>query len=139
MDATEFRIGNRIQTNKIEVIVTGVQKRVLISTDPVNQYADCIYTNMGTCYDNEAEPIPLTEECLKRVEEVIRYEDGWFFINATKRYDRPVKIRLKQTGESWYVSLWDEMEECVIHEGKYHVHKLQNLYFILSGRELKIK
>lgn len=119
MKASELRIGNFVEfdgeESKIESISLGVKSGHVV-------YLEC-YGDL-ILFDH-LEPIPLTEEWL--VKFGFEEKDGYFTKNKDDIYNN-------YTDNSFdYV-----INGIVIIEIK-HVHQLQNLYFALTGEELKIQ
>jgi len=108
MKANELRIGNYVYDN-----LGGVLKIKGISLDSTLSHI---------------KPIPLTEEWLVKLE-FIEHMDKNVFIHPSLRYSD--KFKLREDGVIVFVS-----SEVYISDCKY-VHQLQNLYFALSGKELK--
>ena len=77
---------------------------------------------------SDLKPIPLTEEWLLKFGFELDYESHW---SSTQEF-----LLLEQLGDS-YIKLCDGHFHDSI-EMKF-VHQLQNLYFALTGEELKIK
>jgi len=105
MKVTELRIGNWVRFKHTETPV-----RVTLG-DFVKEYKDE--------HLDDYEPIPLTEEWLKRFEyELIVFD-----------------ITKGDIGfDFWLVPKWSDYSVSVNIE---HVHQLQNLYFALTGEEIK--
>ena len=107
-----------------------------------------IYSRSDGAYDDPPiseifEPIPLTEEWLikfgfKRVE--------MMFEKITTLYWRKDRLKLYRVhtsavSEDWFYEVWfadDHDNEAVIRLRLDLVHQLQNLYYALTGEELKI-
>jgi len=105
-----------------------------------------VFDDNGTWFDVDfCEPIPLTEEWLLKF--------GFEFLDLYFNEGIPVKdyginITKCNTVEKLSVSNWDmnisigdyySGEDYVLDRDIKHVHQLQNLYFALTGEELKIK
>ena len=109
MKANELRIGNYVD---------------LFGMTATVQADDFNMTEHGIAIE-QGKPIPLTEEWLKR-------------LGATKNRDTTFYIEeinwLELNGDIWDVCL---VEGYTITQIQY-VHQLQNLYFALTGDELKI-
>lgn len=115
MEANELRIGN--------ITKQGIVK---------NFYERGVHVGFGKCYGfNDLEPIPLTEEWLKRF--------GYVIIETNKcveafRENFRYSIQQVENSEHWF---WCD-GQTVITNLK-HVHQLQNLYFALTNEELTLK
>jgi hypothetical protein len=119
MKANELRIGNFTKQGELKSF-----------------FENGIHVGFGKCYNfNELKPIPLTEEWLFKIcRNKFSVKDGWeveiqgeifeFFVN-----DLDDTFFMKYTGGEG-VSFGKEIK---------YVHQLQNLYFALTGDELKIK
>lgn len=122
MRAIELKLGNYITSN-------GILCRV-ISIDRNGVIAESVKFR-GERFTANIEPIPLTEKWLVK-----------FGFEKTDEYDAKHEV-LKLRGFADY-SLKHKLLEIV---GQYpwynikieHVHELQNLYFALTGNELKLK
>jgi len=118
MKANELRIGNLLQGDKIQLANQGI-------------YSDGIFAITGYGISEfelgrllKAKPIPLTEEWLLK----------FGFEKLTKRFR-------KEVNGYWY-TVWDsgqfDVDNKAISFNCKYVHKLQNLYFDLTGEELTI-
>src|SRR5690606_25206485 len=77
----------------------------------------------------QAEPIPLTEEVLRKA--------GFEFINEAGGFANEKHI-IYWNGEWWSVHPFCTNDnDCVININS--LHQLQNLYFALTGQELEVK
>ena len=113
MKVTELRIGNYFQWIKIASMGIGVD---VITKD--NHYT----------YEDFKEPIPLTEEWLKRLGFEIK--KGAWGTSAEIRIGR-VRYVLYQNGNVWSINPTDGYRV----DFKY-IHTVQNYYFALTGQEL---
>lgn len=130
MKANELRIGNLVFEEKgypAMARIVGIKENNIIEiySFMANNGADFNYE----CECSSCEPIPLTEEWLLRFgfkKKEHTYELGWFivFFSEFSEY-----------------GLWLEDNEGGVLNDKAmkYVHQLQNLYFALTGEELKIK
>jgi len=122
MKATELRIGNHIKWNTTKGVVSVI--------DGDN---DMIAINeMAERSTEEFEPIPLTEEWLKRFGFVKVADNCWLVGNG-------FYIDLKEGRLDSHLVYWIDVksqDDFIIIE---HVHQLQNLYFALTGEELEAK
>ncbi len=134
MESKELRIGNLIYNpiQKINIVVDGG----LITTESMREKGLKDYKGF--------EPIPLTEEWLLRFgfELLDSYEGDTLIktygINITSVNDLE---KLIICDFNWDISIGEyESEEFYTLDTDFkHVHQLQNLYFALTGEELKIK
>lgn len=119
MKSTELRIGNFVGRNLKELPENFFR---VLERDRNNHYFDI----------DVMEPIPLTEEWLRR----------FGFANITKDSDINVHYELKVDGWSIEYEIAKGYFECFL-EGirldKSDVHSLQNLYFVICGKELELK
>jgi len=98
--------------------------------------------------ENDLEPIPLTEEWLRRFSFAKFYDDDKIFYRYN---DLPVRnvfelrqIHLFDLSEAFYFVAYDEADtgkpkEPMIQTIVETVHHLQNLFFALTGQELQAK
>lgn len=118
MRASELRISNLISSN-------GVECKVLALLTDGN-----ILTDKGSGHLSEFEPIPLTEEWLIKLGG--ERQDNKYMIFFVGN----MCVSLQAEGNLWIELPWDakDKEEGIIIK---YVHQLQNLYFALTGKELK--
>ena len=116
MTANELRIGNLFKTDEI-VFVYSIKfihtiGKYRVYVDNVNEnYKDALFLD-------EINAIPLTEEWLAK----------FGFENKTKTFVlNNISIKQQTKGYFFYLSIMIQ-----------YVHQLQNLYFALTGEELKI-
>jgi len=125
MRASELRIGNFVYRNNTQRVVEEIHNSSL----KVN--------NDNTLWNlKKFKPVPLTEEWLEKF---------WFKVTKGKFIDETYAILNTKDVifEYWldgdmYINGMTEESLFVPKEIK-HVHQLQNLYFALTGEELKIK
>ena len=113
--ANELRIGN--------LIYNPVQK---INFQADIQAISNVWYNYTRIQDLHYQPIPLTEELLKKC--------GFKWINHALRKEN---ISIRYLSKNYEIFISNEKRRFVI-QLKY-VHQLQNLYFALTGEELEIK
>lgn len=118
MISSELRIGNYVMyTENILTISSIDKKRVVL--DDYNRPLDFLVRFL-----NQIKPIPLTEEWLIR-----------FGFGGTREYYYDTEIGAIE----FYFE--DEILVCDIYDSRNknikYVHQLQNLYFALTGKELK--
>ena len=129
MKPEELRIGNWIQSydNHFEQVID-------VLCDSVN-----LESNEGLPYDL-IEPIPLTEEWLKK----FGFSDGEYRKGYKYYYPNEYSlwsIRLSNKNLGYYqFCIWIRNDELMKFDGPIqYVHQLQNLYFALTKEELTIK
>lgn len=122
MDARELRIGNLIHANHY---IDG-------KFPPKEVVVECDATTIKDCErygeDFNGEPIELTEDWLKRF--------GFRWVKS-RRYWQLTGFALYQDGV-FYCADWSNVKYKALDHIKY-VHQLQNVYFILMNKELKIE
>jgi hypothetical protein len=121
MKTHELRIGNLIQ-------VPFGDDTWVRSVDTINY--DSIMTENGRfCFEHEYDFAPITEEWLKKFG---FEEDGqhWYFFRTKDRFtDIGYSYSLEKK-----ILQFDELEVPM-----QYLHQIQNIYFSLTGQELKIK
>lgn len=139
MKANELRIGNLVHCPAIGDTYTDRNPHYGFCVFPVNQIRDgeliridighgaSQIVDLGT---NEAEPIHLTEE--------------WLLKFGFKRYDIyrcgiDEKLVIDGSSDAFGFFAEDEVSGFIYDRQIKYVHQLQNLYFALTGEELKIK
>jgi len=124
MKATELRIGNYINDYYKGIIIISIDTLIGIQK----------------CHDNRKQfqnifaPIPLTEDWLKKFGFKEKAEYIWIKEIFKGMFD--IKIILTEKGK--YVPVIMSMGEEVAIRQKQYVHQLQNLYFTLTEKELKL-
>lgn len=128
MKASELRIGNYFNWSTIASMGTG-QGVVYVS-------------NIG--YHHLMEPIPLTEEWLKRFG-FKHGEKSWFIGHSDYTYHLQGRNAVGFKDGGYFMGIrfddWDPDPETInkfTYDVKY-VHQLMNLYFALTGEELTLK
>ena len=117
MEARELRIGNFVMKNRV------------VTSATLNIIADIeLYQNQGF---NNFEPIPLTEEWLKRIGAEYKGEDS----DDTRAYMLRIGTFNFWSDSSNDFSTIEFSDRIAV---KY-VHQLQNLYFALTSEELEFK
>jgi len=142
MKVTDLRIGNYVYYEHTTHIVSGVHGNKVYSWwvrdgEPVIEYEakDISGTQVENPYMDvvsQYEPIPLTEEWLIKLgfEKLTDSNDG--FKNTTYTYTKGVSFIVHFDGVRLSTNFW-------IGNEKHYVHQLQNLFYVLSGEELKLK
>lgn len=125
MEAKELRIGNWVNIyDDYTSQVTGLTEngKVWCVKRPTDE----------KCAWNQVNPIPLTEEWLRRLGLNVRQREAdectWL------EFDFPVVEELVQSSDGTYFFDCDSDTLRIM-----YVHQLQNLYFSLTGEELTIK
>lgn len=129
IQANELRIGNTLQYLGVTVDVLEIQRESCVELG----YFETSVGFQRSLFDNDIQPIPLTEEWLLKFGfefsdfgDEPPYES--YTLNKVEMWDF--------NGEYWICNLIDQA--AINTEFKY-VHQLQNLYFALTGEELTIK
>lgn len=142
MKSTDLRIGNYVYYEHTTHIVSGVHGNKVYSWwvkdgEPVIEYEakDISGTQVENPYMDvvsQYEPIPLTEEWLIKLEfeKLTDSNDG--FKNTTYTYTKGICFIVYFDGVRLSTNFWMGNE-------KHYVHQLQNLFYVLSGEELKLK
>jgi hypothetical protein len=129
MKSNELRIGNQIKYHDKIITVAGIVRNTIY------------YESKELCFDgnigdyNPFEPIPLTEDWLLKAGFEVVYDSEF-----TKRLDF-----IKDNRFDFFINKQNETISGIRFKGNTffnevkHVHQLQNLYFALTGNELKIK
>lgn len=118
MKAAELRLGNWYQYLSAH---TGKWKESKIRWQEIKDAAECPKDWKNK---KEIKPIPLTEEELEKFDGDFKYEDGLITIRVIGMFPDGCRHTRFQVFS--------------IKELKY-LHRFQNLYFALTGKELKIK
>ena len=121
MEAKELRIGNWVSRLGYYKQIKSIEKGC----------GKIDYVSVGEVFtSNQIDPIPLTEEWLKKfgfVKVANHYEKNCFNIY---KYKDEIEIEFRN----------DEDDESFVIGMRYnYVHQLQNLYFAVTGEELIIK
>lgn len=136
MEAKELRIGNLIYVDsKLRYVFGTIYKTIQHNYHLQN-------STYSENYENECEPIPLTEEWLLKLgfEEISFTED--------RNRDWYKMFEIDNTSEIISLNYYTKTNYCrfnfdIGYGNKYldlyYVHQLQNLYFALTGEELAIK
>ena len=122
MTPQDLRIGNIVNRNGNPIVVKDIAKSGINMT--IDTYGHCDQ-NYWTLW-SEIEPIPLTEEWLLK-----------FGFEKPKNRDCYIKKRLQGWKQMAYLIEEDTLIAHWIPCKLEHVHQLQNLYFALTGEELK--
>lgn len=142
MKPQDIRIGNYVYYEHTTHIVSGIHGNKVYSWwvkdgEPVIEYEAKDIS--GTLEENpymdvisQYEPIPLTEEWLIKLgfEKLTDSNDG--FKNTTYTYTKGISFIVYFDGIRLSTNFWMGNE-------KHYVHQLQNLFYVLSGKELKLK
>lgn len=101
------------------------------------------FANLATVYLDEIvkSPIPLTEEILLKCGFRRKYQQCYLVIQKVVDGD-PIIIEFEIIGKdifgSLWIGVWDDYTKVIRLDIKYF-HQLQNLYFVVTGKELEIK
>jgi len=128
--SNELRIGNWVYNanykNKFPTKVHGIDE---IGIDPQLEFED-IHCSIG--YESllsNLEPIPLTEEILLKCG-FVNIESKT--VDILKFFGGGITVCYDKVDKYYYIKLHSNIE-------LKHLHQLQNLYFALTGEELKIE
>jgi len=142
MKSQDLRIGNYLYYEHTTHIVSGVHGNKVYSWwvkdgEPIIEYEakDISGTQVENPYIDvisQYEPIPLTEEWLIKLgfEKLTDSKDG--FKNTTYTYTKGISFIVYFDGVRLSTNFWMGNE-------KHYIHQLQNLFYVLSGKELTIK
>lgn len=123
INATELRIGNFISHNKNEVKVFELPYLIDLDENKEGYLINSIWAD-------EFEPIPLTEEVLKKCGFKYQLDDCYFLALGDNRY----KYGLYYIG---FIQLAKDIVPIANFKHVIYLHQLQNLYFTLTGEELQ--
>lgn len=132
MKVSELRIGNLVNRLGVQTIIKSIQ----IDSDGLGFVSTPL---SGAITINQIEPIPLTEEWLLKA----GFEVGnKVYINAYSMNILNTDFYLRPSyngGFYWGFNISNEKIDCELNNVKaiQYVHQLQNLYFALTGEELK--
>jgi len=128
MKVEELRIGNLIYSTALDI---NISIYGICYDEEYNKYSIEVqdeFNDLVTAF----EPIPLTEEWLLKFGFII-HNRSWLELTEDMRLEYLENEGLKICIETTYSLLYDNLKHI-----KY-VHQLQNLYFALTNKELKIK
>ena len=136
MKAEELRIGNCLDGRRGFVVIEEIRKdRCMVKVE--DSTSSFIVGGEAPCLT----PIPLTEEWL------LKLGFSKIVFDSDEEGYR-VEYRVNLIDDKDYIVVFDDMSvgtysngdmAHVIYPIKQHVHTLQNLYFALTGEELKLK
>lgn len=144
MKANELRIGNYVYSQKCNKPETVCTVTGYLANDVwfKYEYKDMWFGNPAVnempCSISKLLPIPITKEWLVRLgfeeltsEYVIEINDeNELRLGYWTEEDEP-----NYKGENEWCYVWDNCEKYVLRMPKY-IHEVQNLYFVLTGKEL---
>ena len=115
MEANEFRLGNLVKCPQGFGQVTQIQDREVLVVDEIGYTMEVI------------KPIPLTEEWLLKfgIMQSTWFEDSSYMIKEDRGFGWEMYVRNAAKTKKISFAYFK------------HVHQLQNLYFALTGEELK--
>jgi hypothetical protein len=128
MQSKDVRIGNWVAHNPSKCKKTNAYFIV----SEINTFDKITINGLES---EDCEPIPIAEEFFIRFKEVIKVSEEMYFIpmSCVK-----AKIHLVWFMESWVVELCHEYSNLPIVLDTEFIHELQNIYFALTGEELRI-
>lgn len=151
MKAEELRIGNYVDVYKCDVHY-GIEVVNNISSMGINERLHGQYCAVFEYPMNDellVTPIPLTEEWLLRFgfesDNYELHETYLIDISRPERYDHDSYLKILVMDDDCYVDISekeihpDTIENNVNLKKIKHIHQLQNLYYALTGEELKLK
>ena len=134
MEASELRIGNLIAHNWVNrkgntidyiKVMCIFENRAFVDSNIPSEYEGI--------QDEYLRPIPLTEEWIIKFGAIKHEADGCIWYLLPDSYIEIRYFRDKSNNNSGWI-LFDKEDEM---KAMKHVHQLQNLYFALTGIELK--
>jgi len=136
MKAEELRIGNVYMSVKFGEPV----KWELTDFTQLDKLSDGAYNDPPI--EEMIEPIPLTDECLLRFKFSSHHVRDYYFKDCGEYEIRCVVNSFSgglNNDASWFVSIQTGYGSQPVTLVRKYVHELQNLYFALTGEELKLK
>ena len=133
MKAHELRIGNYLQRNKYVCVVQEING---VDNGVVAQFIEEMPMGM---HEYNTIPIPLTEDWLLKFgfEKTVTATEGFFKVRIQYTIGRFFILNSNAEKPSFGIGLHDVWDGISL-DLKY-VHQLQNLYFALTGEELKVR
>lgn len=129
LKASDLRVGNYVQSKPLSI------PRLNISSDGVTEVSGYGISVMESDVENKLgfKPIPLTEEWLLK----FGFSNGNKELSNCDLWDKHWigEFEIQKTGTGWSFDPY-RFDKVVWFQ---YVHQLQNLYFALTGEELKIK
>ena len=130
MKASELKIGNLVSLDGRVSTVLGIDHRNSLKVK--NDFS----TFQTSCLN--VEPIPLTEDWLKR----FRFEKdnyGTFVLNSIDKNENDLWLKIQDNDFGIALNLFHNKKEPTFLDSISYLHQLQNLYFALTGTELTLK
>lgn len=122
MEAKELRIGNYVEIFGIQKIISINSKKIKVESEKINGSVSSEKVPLNSA---SLEPIPLTEEWLLNF---------GFEIGENKKWENwNFGLKIYKDGDYF------EIDQLPVFIFLKYVHQLQNLYFALTGEELKIE
>lgn len=138
INASELRIGNYIRSNPNGGDGTVIRLHTIGNSTVHGESLDGQLKNLKIDLDRWNEPIPLTPEILQKCGFDKNEDAGnWHSPEHTIYSTKGISVGVKGDYIGWYNSSEDDFYSSYYPQLKY-VHQLQNLYFALTGNELKI-
>ena len=140
IESKELRIGNLVgmKTTELKELIKNMELENIDNCFSVssidNVYTNCISNGLEfEVFSSDVEPIPLNEEWL------VKFGFTEFYHKGLKGYISD-KMELLYNLDSHQMYSYNEVNGSIWNLARCkHVHQLQNLYFALTGEELKIK
>jgi hypothetical protein len=132
MKVNELRIGNYVAEHECDPFYFQVEEiRKYVGSDL------WVYYRSGSIKTKEPEPIPLTEEWFLKLgfnyHNPFQDEDSDFYVFQIKTSKgESITFGYASDVNGWFT------DRLLITVNIYYVHQLQNLYFALTGEELKL-
>lgn len=138
---TDIRIGNFLLHKDSEYIacVTEIHKNRQGLPDPHEYWlsATGVYRDYMCNYPLSGfEPIKLSEEWIKKFKQIDFRYDKYVFVAGMVRYDIDINHKRYQSEDITIIAEYDNIQLAIF--SITYLHQLQNLYYALTGEELKL-